>query len=249
MNIKNSFVILFISFISFNSFSQEIQKAPINTENDSILGYFLLINSEKPSKKIIIKDIGAYTLTYKEEVFDTITVQKTHFATGNFRDMNENSVLFDVRNESIEQTFKDGSLMGSSNDYSSFYYSQNETARSIALKDALHLDYSSPARSLVHTTGVGTMVLSAAIALVVGPLLSIEYTKEKNYTIDGKQFYEARKLNFNESTYLNGLKIGVIGFAVGFPMAKLSKMIRYNLTDDKMKADRDFWIIQKQTEE
>ena len=233
--------LLLLSFLSFSF--HFISQTPTNlqaTEEDSVFGYFLLVNSANPSKKIKIKDVGSYIITYNEKVSDTISTEKQYYVSGNIRDLNEKNILFDVKNETIEHNFKDGSTINSSNDFSSFYYSENEVPRAIPLNQILHFDYSSPRRALIHSFGKGAMIVSGALTLAFAPILSIEYSKK-----DGES---SRSLGFNDKIYFNIAKTGILGYLIGYPISRFSRTKRYTITNDKTIKDSNFWYFEKQTE-
>lgn len=221
--------ILFFSaftIITFSSFAQETE------EIDSVYGHFLMINSGDTSKQFKIRDAGAYTLIYSEPTKDTFTYEKIVFANGNIRELFPNYVAFDIRNETIEHNYKDGSFMNTQNDYSSFYYSQHEEPRMIALKNLSYIDYSSPTRSTFHAIGVSTMIISAVTTLVVAPLLNIDY----------------RNGTMNTTGYFNTVKVGLVGVAFGFPIAYFSRTKRYQITDNLLLNDSDYWYLGKEQE-
>jgi len=223
---------------SLLTLSQENKSTNSNLTEDSIYYNFQLVNTAKPSKKIKIKDIGSYTITYLEKIEDSISLNKVYYCNGNIRELNENYIDFDIRNETIEENFKDGSIINSSNDYSSFYYSQNEKPRQIDLNKIVAIDYNSPRRNLIHAIGRASIVVSASIAMVVAPILSTSYSKK---TSEHNAYFK-----INNSVYFNGIKTGILGFVVGYPLARFTRVKHYNLTNDKSKKDKSFWYIEKQ---
>ncbi len=227
-------LLLVFANISFTSISQEKDKKskrdPEVMEVDSVFGFFLMVNSEDTTKQFKLRDAGAYTLIYSEKVNDTITQERIVFANGNIRDLYDKTLDFDIRNETIEHNFKDGSYMNIQNDYSSFYYSEHEKPRSIDLKSLHYIDYSSPTRSVVHAVGVSSMIIGGAIALVAAPLLNINF----------------KQGGISSTGYMNTVKVGAIGFAFGFPISYFSRTKRYQLTSNKSLKDEDYWYIDKQ---
>ena len=238
MNLRYIASLIIISTYSFLTFSQENTSTNTIQIEDSIFYNFQLVNTAKPSKKIKIKDIGAYTVTYIEKIEDSISLNKVYYCNGNIRALNDNYLDFDIRNETIEENFKDGSIISSSNDYSSFYYSQNEKPRQIDLNKLVAIDYSSPKRNLIHNIGRASMVISASIALFVAPVISTAYKKKTSE--QNAYFY------INNNAYFNSIKTGIIGFAIGYPLARFSRFKHYNLTNDKSKNDKNYWYIEKQ---
>lgn len=238
--ITNNILIIFITLISFSSFSQNGNEKSNVSKNgsevqevDSVYGFFLLVNSGDTSKQIKLKDVGAYTLIYNEPVQDTITYAKIIYANGNIRDLKETSLDFDIRNETIEHSFKDGSVMNTQNDYSSFYYSLHEKPRTINLKNIQYIDYSSPTRSTFHAIGLSAMILSA-ITIVAAPLINLDYNKAEN------------SLGLYSQGYISTVKIGLCGIAVGFPISYFTRTKQYQITTNKSQGDSDYWYIDKQ---
>lgn len=229
----NNIFILLITLISLPSFAQNDNSPTGIQEIDSVYGFFLLVNSGDTSKQIKLKDVGAYTLIYQEPVKDTITYNKVFYANGNIRDLYDTSLDFDIRNETIEHNFKDGSVMNTQNDYSSFYYSLHEKPRTINLKNIQYIDYSSPTRSTFHAIGLSTMILSA-IAIVAAPLINLDYNKTD------------KTLGIYSNGYISTVKIGLIGVAVGFPISYFSRTKQYQITTNKSQGDSDYWYIDKQ---
>lgn len=245
--IKNSIIPIVIAFISFTSFAQDEKlkkdKSEVEVqEMDSVYGFFLLINSGDTSQQIKLKDVGAYTIIYQEPVKDTITFNKIFYANGNIRELYPTSIDFDIRNETIEHNFKDGSVMNTQNDYSSFYYSLHEKPRTINLKNIQYIDYSSPTRSAVHAIGISTMILSA-ITMVAAPLINLDIQKTDTNNDGVKDKYVA---GIYSNGYINTVKIGFIGVCVGFPLSYFSRTKQYQITTNKSQGDSDFWYIGKQ---
>ena len=50
-----------------------------------------------------------------------------------------------------------------------------------------------------------------------------------------------------EKGYFNITKVGLIGFAAGFPLSYFTRIKRYQITDNKIKNDKDFWYLSKET--
>ena len=229
------YTLLFIN----NSISQ-------SSDRDSVLANYLLVNSSKKSKKIQIRDVSTYAITYVEKIYDSISTEKIYYISGNIRQLNENSIDFDIKNESIEHNFKDGSTINSSNDYSSFYYSENQKPRTIELKNILYFDYSSPKRNLIHSIGVSSMIVSASIALVVGPLLAVNYTKKVEGQTKSFNFSQSKNFSIKESTYFDCAKFGLIGFTLGYPVARSTRSKRFNITENKNKNEKNYWYFEEQ---
>lgn len=238
MNLKNILVLLITSILSFSTFSQENPAPTPQNSEDSVYYRYLLVNSAKPTKKIKLKEVSAYTITYVEKFADSNLLNKVYFCNGNIRELKDGYIEFDVSNETIEQNFKDGSVINSSNDYSSFYYSENEKPRIIDLSKLVAIDYNSPKRNLIHTIGRGTLIVSASIALIAAPVISIAYNKK---TEDKKAF-----LSINNSAYFNAVKTGLFGTILGYPLARFTRTKRYYLTNDKSKKDKNTWYLEKQ---
>jgi hypothetical protein len=218
---------------TFNSHSQknkENETNPTQKEMDSVFGHFLLVNSQNPSKQFKLRDIGAYTLVYQEPIKDTSLFEKIYFANGNIREIYDLSLEFDIRNETIEHTYNDGSMMNTQNDYSSYYYSTHEQPRVIQLKHLQYLDYSSPTRSTLHAIGVSTMILSAVTALVAAPIINMDFKKGAIFS----------------NGYLYTVKLGLIGVAVGFPISYFTRTKRYQITPDKALNDSNYWYLDKE---
>lgn len=241
-NSKNIYLTLVLSLISVSVISQKTENSmnPENMEVDSVFGNFIMVNSADTSRSFKLKDNSSYTLTYVEHPKDGITKEKIYFVNGNIRDLFETTLDFDVINESIEQNFKDSTTINTHVDYSSFYYSTLEKPRSINLKDLQYVNYSSPLRSGIHNAGVGTMIVSAAFAIALAPLLNIKYAKATETT--------AAHMTINQTGYFNVAKVGLVGFAVGFPLAYFSRIKRYHVTDNKIKNDKDFWYLAKEAQ-
>ncbi len=238
MILKNLIVLFVTSILSFSTFSQENQVNTAQIPEDSVYYRYLLVNSAKPTKKIKLKEVSAYTITYVEKFADSNLLNKVYFCNGNIRELKEGYIEFDVSNETIEQNFKDGSVINSSNDYSSFYYSENEKPRMIDLSKLVAIDYSSPKRNLIHTIGRGTLIVSASIALIAAPVISIAYNKK---TADHNAYF-----SINNKAYFNFIKTGLVGSIIGYPMARFTRTKRYYLTDDKSKKDKKAWYLEKQ---
>lgn len=245
--IKNSVIPIVIALISFTSFGQDEKSIKDKSdmkvqEMDSVYGFFLLINSGDTSKQIKLKDAGAYTIIYQEPVKDTITFNKIFYANGNIRELYPTSIDFDIRNETIEHNFKDGSVINTQNDYSSFYYSLHEKPRSINLKNIQYIDYSSPKRSIIHSIGLSTMILSA-ITIVAAPLINLDVQKTDTNNDGIKDKYVT---SIYSNGYISTVKIGFIGLCVGFPISYFSRTKQYQITTNKSQGDNDFWYIGKQ---
>ncbi len=238
MNLKNILVLLITSILSFSTISQENLTNNTQIPEDSIYYRYLLVNSAKPSKKIKLKEVSSYTITYVEKFTDSSLINKVYFCNGNIRELKEGYIEFDVSNETIEQNFKDGSVINSSNDYSSFYYSENEKPRMIDLSKLVAIDYNSPTRNLIHTIGRGTLIVSASIALIAAPAISIAYNKK---TSDHNAYF-----SLNNSAYFNATKTGLFGLILGYPLARFTRTKRYYLTNDKSKQDKKSWYLEKQ---
>ena len=238
MNLKNILVLFITSILSFSTFSQDIPGNNAQIPEDSVYYRYLLVNSAKPSKKIKLKEVSAYTITYLEKFTDSTLLNKVYFCNGNIRELKEGYIEFDVTNETIEQNFKDGSVINSSNDYSSFYYSENEKPRIIELSKLVAVDYSSPKRNLIHTIGRGTLVVSASIVLFAAPIISIAYNKK---TTEHSAYF-----SINNKAYFNFIKTGLIGLIIGYPLDKFTRTKRYFLTVDKNIKDKNTWYLEKQ---
>lgn len=243
---KKSFIIAVFALISMISFSQEKIFSTNEVNQDTVFRQYILVNSAKPSKKIKLKDVSSYTLTYMEKGTDSIIANKIFYVNGNIRKFDGENIAFDIRNESIEYTFKDGSEMITSADYSTFYFSKNQAPRLIPMNNIVYLDYSSPVRNTIHAVGVGTMYVSAAIALVVGPALAVSYTKKVEGQTKKMNFNQNDNFGFSKNTYFNSVKLGVVGAIIGYPIARFSRLKRFNLTADKTKKDRHFWYLEEQ---
>ena len=230
---KNISLTLILSFFSLVAFSQreKINNEDENTEIDSVFGNFLLVNSADSSKSFKLRDNSSYTLTYVEHPKDGITRESTYFVNGNIRDLYDTKLDFDVLNESIEQNLYNESTINTTIDYSSYYYSALEQPRSINIKDLQYVNYSSPLRSGIHNVGVGAMIVSSTIVIALAPLLNIKFKGG---------------MSINEAGYFNMTKVGLIGFAAGFPIAYFSKIKRYRVTDKKILNDKDFWYLAKE---
>ena len=237
MNFKSILVLTIISILSFSTFSQEKTTSPQSLE-DSIYYKYLLVNSAKPKKKIRLKEVSSYTITYIEKFTDSNLINKVYFCNGNIRELKDGYIEFDVSNETIEQNFKDGTVINSSNDFSSFYYSENEKPRNIDLTKLVALDYNSPRRNLIHTIGRGTLIVSASIALIAAPVISTVYNKK---TDEQKAHF-----SINNTAYFNCIQTGIIGSLIGYPLARLTRTKRYYLTNDKAKNDKNSWYLEKQ---
>jgi len=214
--------------LSFNLNAQEKDNA--GQVQDSVFANYLLINSLKPKKKIQLKDSGPYGLAYIEPVKDSLKAENIYLLSGNIRTLDATTLEFDIRNEAIEQNFKDGSIISTQNDYSSFYYSGNQAPRTVNINAIQYIDYSSPTRTVLHSIGLSTMFVGAATTLVLAPILNYNF-KFKNG-------------NFNGSGYKNIAKAGIIVFAAGIPINLLTKIKRYNIAD-KQKQDQEFWYLEK----
>ena len=220
---KIAFLFTF-TFLIFTTYSQE----PVET--DSVYGHFLMINSGDTSKQFKLRDAGSYTLIYSEPTKDSLTFEKIYFANGNIRKLFPKYVAFDIRNETIEHNYKDGSFMNTQNDYSSFYYFQHEQPRMINLNNLSYIDYSSPVRSTFHAIGISTMIISAVTTFILAPALNVDF---KHGTM-------------NSTGYINTVKVGLIGFAVGFPISYFTRTKRYQLTNNKSLNDGEYWYLGKE---
>jgi hypothetical protein len=231
---KSISLTLLLSLFSLFAFSQrdKTMNGDPNLEIDSVFGNFMLVNSADSSKSFKLRDNSSYTLTYIEHPNDGVTREKIYFSNGNIRDLFDTKIDFDVINESIEQNFSDSSTINTTIDYSSFYYSTLEKPRSINIKDLQYLNYSSPLRSGIHNAGVGTMIVSAALVIALAPLLNIKFKGD---------------MSINQTGYFNMAKVGLIGFAAGFPLSYFTRIKRYQITDNKIKNDKDFWYLSKET--
>ena len=226
----NKFIGSIIAFFCWCSlFSQDVEKNNI-IEVDSVYTTFRMINSADTNRSFLLKDNSSYTLTYVEFPKDGVTLEKIYYVNGNINDLFAKKLDFDVINESIEHNFIDSSVINTQNDYSSFYYTKASLPRSINLKDLKYVNYSSPVRTGIHLFGKGTMVVSAAMIIVVAPLLNMNF---KTGTL-------------NPIGYVNTAKIGLVGFAVGFPISYFSKIKQYAFSDNKIQNDKDFWYLVKE---
>ena len=222
--------------ISNISFGQELNTVE---EVDSVFANYLLVNSVNPKKIIELKDNGPYNLAYVQKLNDSLRAENIFLLSGNIRYLNENDLDFDIRNEAIEQNFKDGSIISTQNDYSSFYYSGNQDPRKINLGDIEFINYSTPTRSVLHSIGVSTMFISAATTLILAPILNISFPKDQE---SGK--LDFGNPNFNSNGYMNVAKVGLIGFATSIPITLLTKTKQYNITT-KNKKEVDSWYLEK----
>ena len=222
--------------ISNISFGQELNTVE---EVDSVFANYLLVNSVNPKKIIELKDNGPYNLAYVQKLNDSLRAENIFLLSGNIRYLNENDLDFDIRNEAIEQNFKNGSIISTQNDYSSFYYSGNQAPRKINLGDIKYVNYSSPTRSVLHSIGVSTMFISAATTLILAPILNISFPKDQE---SGK--LDFGNPNFNSNGYMNVAKVGLIGFATSIPITLLTKTKQYNITT-KNKKEVDSWYLEK----
>jgi len=226
INIYKQVLLIVVSFcISNISFSQDLNKVE---EVDSVFANYLLVNSANPQKIIELKDNGPYNLAYIQKLTDSTRTENIFLLSGNIRYLNDNDLDFDIRNEAIEQNFKDGSIISTQNDYSSFYYSKNQVPRKINLGDIKYVNYSSPTRTLFHSIGISTMFASAATTLVLAPLLNMNF----------------KTGDFNGNGYVSLATVGLAGFAVSVPITLLTKIKRYNIAD-KQKQDEEFWYFEK----
>ena len=224
--LKTSLIVSIFTVCAIFSFNAQ---ETIKTDKaDSVFADYLLVNSLNHNKIIRLKDSGPYSLAYVEPVKDSFKLENIYLVTGNIRVLNASTLDFDIRNEAIEQNFKDGSIISTQNDYSSYYYSQNQTPRTIKLENIRYVDYASPARNIIHSIGISTMFASAATTLVLAPLFSTNF----------------KNGNFNTNGYKSIAKIGLIGFATGIPIAMLTKIKRYNIAD-KQKQDKEFWYLER----
>jgi hypothetical protein len=218
------------------SFGQELNTVE---EVDSVFANYLLVNSVNQKKIIELKDNGPYNLAYVQKLNDSLRAENIFLLSGNIRYLNENDLDFDIRNEAIEQNFKDGSIISTQNDYSSFYYSGNQDPRKINLGDIEFINYSTPTRSVLHSIGVSTMFISAATTLILAPILNISFPKDQE---SGK--LDFGNPNFNSNGYMNVAKVGLIGFATSIPITLLTKTKQYNITT-KNKKEVDSWYLEK----
>ena len=231
---KSICLTILLSLFSLFAISQgdKTMNGDPNLEIDSVFGNFMLVNSADSSRSFKLRDNSSYTLTYIEHPKDGGTREKIYFSNGNIRDLFDTKIDFDVINESIEQNFADSSTINTTIDYSSFYYSTLEKPRSINIKDLQYVNYSSPLRSGIHNAGVGTMIVSAALVIALAPLLNIKFKGD---------------MSINQTGYFNMTKVGLIGFAAGFPLSYFTRIKRYQITDNKIKNDKDFWYLSKET--
>ena len=238
---KSISLTILLSLFSLFAISQrdKTMNGDPNLEIDSVFGNFMLVNSADSSRSFKLRDNSSYTLTHIEHPKDGVTREKIYFSNGNIRDLFDTKIDFDVINESIEQNLSDSSTINTTVDYSSFYYSTLEKPRSINIKDLQYVNYSSPLRSGIHNAGVGTMIVSAALVIALAPLLNIKYVKE-NAT-------NPAHMTMNETGYFNITKVGLIGFAAGFPISYFTRIKRYQITNNKIKNDKDFWYLSKET--
>lgn len=233
---KQALLIVLCFCISNISFSQDLNKVD---EVDSVFANYLLVNSVKPKRIIQLRDNGPYNLAYIQKLNDSLRTENIFLVSGNIRYLNEKDLDFDVRNESIEQNFKDGSIISTQNDYSSFYYSGNQEPRKINLGEIEFINYSTPTRSILHSVGVSTMFISAATTLVLAPLLSFSFPKNQE---TGKLDFS--NPSFSSTGYMDIAKLGLIGFSASIPVTLLTKVKRYNITTKSDKAV-DFWYLEK----
>ena len=94
-------------------------------------------------------------------------------------------------------------------------------------------------QNLSDSSTINTMIVSAALVIALAPLLNIKYVKE-NAT-------NPAHMTMNETGYFNITKVGLIGFAAGFPISYFTRIKRYQITDNKIKNDKDFWYLSKET--
>jgi len=234
--IQHILLILFVLLFSLNNIYAQNEET--KTIEDSVYANYLLINTM--TKKIIpIRDVESYNLAYIEKVNDSLKAENIYLVTGNIRTLDSTKMEFDVRNESIEQNFKDGSIIATSNNYSTYYYSKYHLPRQIDLNSIVYLDYSKPGRQIVHSIGIGTMFASAFTALVLAPTLNVGFPKNAE---TGK--IDFANPSFNSKSYLQMVKIGVIGFAASIPIVKLTKIKRYNI-GDKNTPNKETWYFEK----
>ena len=225
--VKQNKLSLFLSLIliSLTIITTNAQESSI--QEDSTYANYLLINSL--TKKIItISDAGPYNITYITEINDSLKVADVFLLTGNIRTLENEFLEFDVRNESIEQNFKDGSIISTSHNYSSHYYSENHLPRKVDLKSIQYMNYSKPARQVVHSIGIGTMFVSAATTLVFAPLFN----------------YNFKTHQFSSKQYLDVVKFGLMGFSIGVPITYLTRVKKYNI-GNKDSQNKDVWYFEK----
>lgn len=191
--------------------------------------HFFLVNSIDSNRKVKLSNYMAYNLNYLENNFDTLVENKNTSLSGYLVDLNKTELVFDVLTENINMKFKNGISSTTTNDYWKYKYEKQDYLRTVNLNSITSIDYTSQSRDHWGSFGRTTTFLSSMAALLVAPLVSINY----------------RTGDFNKNRYYKIAGSGLIGLSVGIPLLIYgTHSKKYNLTQKNFNKSKELWYLE-----
>lgn len=189
------------------SFEQSVAEekarlADLALKYDPEASYYFIVNSLKPSKKkITYFDEYYFYIHYSEynSNAETETVETSYQAS--IADFTDSTLLLNIESEDIRIMYKNGMESSISNQYDMM--SAPKVQKEIKLSNIDYVDYH-PGPDLSALAPV-TFSVSAITALLVAPLISINY----------------KTGDFNKNRYYTTAGIGLIGIGASIPLAVL----------------------------
>lgn len=186
---------------------------------DSVPGRFYLVNTLDSSRSVLIKRKAPPEFHIR---LDTVSGFKK--VSGFIQDATDTTVKILVESENMEIEMRNGVISTIENDYS-----LATEFRTLRIQDVSYLKYSNPFRKTFNSAGSTISTLSLLSGLLIAPLVSMDFSNGV----------------FNSTRYLNWTKASIGGLAIGIPITLLSKPRTYEVTANRMKGDRKFWVIVK----
>lgn len=181
-----------------------------------------LVNSMDTTKKVHLKNGVQCELLYEFGLLDTLIESKSTYLLGTIESISDTSVTMNPWSESAYITY----FNGDESEVYTTYTSQNKMQLSI--NQIEYLQYSSPTRDFLHNFGTTTASLAALTALIVAPLVSINF----------------KNGDFKKNTYYRVAGYSLIGLGVSIPIIALTKPKQYLLLEKDTGAERDYWYLE-----
>jgi|GEM_PF-6651351 len=190
-----------------------------------------LVNAANPAKRkklYIEKDL--FDISYNENFAQGDIVSKsTSLNYALINDFTDTSVTFRVGEESIGTRYRDGFF----NEVVHRYYEVDKSLamdrRTLNYNTLKHITHTSDLKQKGLTIGTIGISVSAITALIVAPLVSINY----------------KNGDFNNTRYYTIAGIGLAGIGVSIPVLIICQPKMYLLTQKHQKKDKKHWYLER----